>query len=303
MSDPVALDESPTRLEEVETSQKQRAASPTLCLLKLEQDETVKKYNKELELENKLRAIRMERAQVDQDEDDTQEERDEREAAWVVLSEYSGDEFTACRQDEREVLRAFFLVNGSQAMLALRSKSKNQGGCTLLHTCAFWGSESCVKFLLGMGADVNALDSCVSRSTPLLEAGRAGHVGTCKKLLAEGANIRDQDMFGDTVFHFCARAGRGGMIPHLKSCAEKYRPGSTSGVLDILNLKGRKCIDVAANESVRAIIGRIQEDDQNAKQAVSQRFRKSIAKGKIIGGQISNAQQNRRKGRFNQKKK
>mmetsp|Transcript_9892 Transcript_9892/g.25019 ORF Transcript_9892/g.25019 Transcript_9892/m.25019 type:complete len:244 (+) Transcript_9892:159-890(+) len=191
--------------------------------------------------------------------------------AQAILASWAEDEFAAARRDERDVLRAFAAVRGSEALCAARSVSRNEAGRTLLHVAAFWGASRAVKTLLQLGADVHAIDSTAARVTPLLEAARAGQTLTCRRLLEAGANIKDQDAWGDSCFHWCARKGNRMAIAQLLQAAEKVKPGSTAGVLELRNARGRTCLDVAQTDSVHHFL---EQEQLRALRPVAQLSRK-----------------------------
>ncbi|GBG34281.1 Ankyrin repeat domain-containing protein 1 [Hondaea fermentalgiana] len=258
----------------------------------LEAREAAKRDAVEKAAHERTKRISLARENVDESKDDSLEEQQERELARAVLADTKDPSpFKAVRGDNIHVLRANFLVHGSSHMLALRSNTPEDGGRTLLHSAAFWGSANCVDFLLEVGADVNAIDSTVSRVTPLLEAGRAGHPRICKKLIEEGARVDCQDMHGDSIFHWCARRGRGSMIRHLLRAAEKVKPGSTRDVLELRNNRGRSAIDVAANETVTALISQEKENAEKLKSLANMKLRKGLAKARVVGEKVENAQQ------------
>ena len=64
-----------------------------------------------------------------------------------------------------------------------------------------------MKYLVQIGADVNAIDTAYSGLTPLMEACRAGHQKVCSLLIAHGARLELQDAQGNTALHWCARKG------------------------------------------------------------------------------------------------
>lgn len=250
------------------------------------------------------RRITEARASVDQGNDDTAAEIQERQVARVLLAEAEDPcPFKAVRADDSDILRAHFLIEGSKHMLELRSKAPEDGGRTLLHIAAFWGSLCCLEFLLEVGANVNAIDSSLSCTTPLAEAARAGHLEACKRLLQDGARVDCQDMQGDTIFHWCARKGRGSMIHHLLHFSEKAKTGSTRMVLDLENHRGRKAIDVAANKSVVYLIEKEYANIEKIKAAANFKLRKGLAKARVIGDKVENAQQLRVQKRRYQKHK
>ena len=130
----------------------------------------------------------------------------------------------------------------------------------------------------------------VSKLTPLLLAGRAGHVGVCKRLILEGASIDAQDMFGDNIFHYLSRSGRGTTLQFIKEFAEKARTGSTAGLLQVKNNRGKTCLDIAANASVASIIHReLSADQRKQKPAGAAKLKRGPMKG--VGGQVVSAQQ------------
>lgn len=69
----------------------------------------------------------------------------------------------------------------AEALLQAGAKV-NQDGWTALHYAAFEGREALFDRLLAAGADVNA--RAPNQSTPLMLAGRNGHMGVVRKLLA-----------------------------------------------------------------------------------------------------------------------
>mmetsp|Transcript_19011 Transcript_19011/g.31100 ORF Transcript_19011/g.31100 Transcript_19011/m.31100 type:complete len:339 (+) Transcript_19011:8-1024(+) len=276
---------------------------PQQSLAAVEEEQNRKR--KEKEEQDRLRRERIEqaRAEVDEDENDMPEEIAERNEARCMLAEFDGDAFSATRMDNLQLLRAFFLVHGSKTLLNARSKKRNDGGRTLLHCASFWGSVKCLTYLLELGADTNATDTVYCKATPLLECARSGNLNICKLLLQHGANIQCQDACGDTVFHWCARKGKGVLIENMLKLAERYNPGSTKGVLLIKNIRGRVCADVAANQSVVALIQREIEASKVEREDRLNKLKKGVFRAKLLGGvdggdkaQMSKNQKRRYKG-------
>lgn len=112
--------------------------------------------------------------QMDEGESDTEEEKAAREVAKQKLTKYPGDVWKAARDNDVPMLRAFFLVKGTRRLLAAHNKAKTEGGRTLVHTAAWWGCDDVLRFLVALGANVNARDTMFCRTTPLMEAVRAG---------------------------------------------------------------------------------------------------------------------------------
>jgi ankyrin repeat protein len=82
-----------------------------------------------------------------------------------------------------------------------------------------YGNRAAVDLLLASGANVNAIDSVssylfllllrfiivyktASRTTPLLEAARAGYYDICQILIRHGANCCHQDIHVDAIYSF-----------------------------------------------------------------------------------------------------
>ena len=72
-----------------------------------------------------------------------------------------------------------------------------------------------IEFLTVLGADVNAIDTSVAKTTPLIEAARAGKREACEVLIKHGANVRFKDAQGDTAIHWAARRGWGTLLKSL----------------------------------------------------------------------------------------
>lgn len=118
----------------------------------------------------------------------------------------------AVKAHDLEILRCFFVVEGAQRLLSRRSPELSDGGRSLLHCAAWLGDEPIVRFLLDAGAQVNAIDTVASKTTPLLEAARTGHKEICVLLLQHGADASHCDSHGDTAFHWAARCGHGTLL-------------------------------------------------------------------------------------------
>ena len=222
----------------------------------------------------KAAEIRAMRSAIDAGEDDTEMEIEAREEARAMLKEYDGKTFTreteneeerfyngdvwqACRDDNVRLMRAYFLVHGSK-LLALRSKKRIEGGRTLLHTACWWGCVKVIDYLFKLGADPNATDLSMSLTTPLHEAARAGRSEICKILIEAGASVRAQDIQGDTPIHWASRRGWGTLLCMLVKWSEKFKPGSSRGILKIKNNKGKVALEVAKNETVVQLVNREQ---------------------------------------------
>ena len=287
--------------------------------LELQRFEDAKKRDEERkrlkEKEQKRRARQQKKAReaVDADDDDTEEELRAREQAVEQLKEYNGDVWDACKAGDIDTVRNFFLVHGSAKLLEgkmSRCHHRDEWGRTLLHMASWWGNIKLIEYLCVLGADVNAIDTSCSRTTPLIEAARAGQRVACETLIRRGANIRHQDAQGDTAIHWASRRGWGTLLRSLVRTSEDENKGSSSHLLSAKNNKLHTPIDVATNETVRMIIraemtllGELHKERKH----VLGKLKKGFAHAKILGGNASAVNksllQNKRYGRGKHKKK
>ena len=141
----------------------------------------------------RLAAIEAAKAAIDEGDDDTEEEKRARAEARKVLMKYNGDIWKTVKTGDEQMLKRFFLVEGSDQLLQLHNYEPGEGGRTLLHTACWYGYSRIVDFLLSIGANVNDIDSAHSRTTPLMEAARTGRRDICISLILNGADLFAQD--------------------------------------------------------------------------------------------------------------
>ena len=103
----------------------------------------------------------------------------------------------AAGQGNMEVLR-----KAGDALKKMKSP-KELDGKTPLHAAASEGQLEAVRFLLGLGLDVNASDK--DGWTSLHCAASRGHFASCEALLAKGADVRCLTNQGTTVLHYAVR--------------------------------------------------------------------------------------------------
>jgi len=85
-------------------------------------------------------------------------------------------------------------------------------GLTALHWAARHGHVEAARLLIEKGANVNAREKAVSRSTPLHAAAVYGHLGIAKLLLAKGAEVDSMDRYGSTPIQYAAFNGQDEII-------------------------------------------------------------------------------------------
>jgi cytohesin len=105
-----------------------------------------------------------------------------------------------------------------RALLARGARQELRGGDgrTALHNAAFGGYARVVELLCAApGAPVDAQDS--DGWSPLMIAGRNGHEGAVRALLAAGARQELQDSRGEAVLHHASRSGHASVVELLCS--------------------------------------------------------------------------------------
>jgi len=258
--------------------QEQRDAVKNLARKKIEED------------------IAKERALLDEDEEDDADEQQRRKDCRKKLKIYHktvlpngkrGDVWEAVRTENVDMVKAYFMVQGTANLLKLHNYTdEGQGGRTLLHTACWWGCSKVIVLLMKLGAEINCIDTAMTKTTPLMEAARANKRTAVEILLRHGAAIRMQDAGGDTAVHWAARRGYGTLVHAMVSYAEKCTPGVSRRLMTVKNNRGREALDLAPNGTVRAIIERAVEECGGREVSFGQqlkKFKRGIAKAKVLG--------------------
>lgn len=282
----IAAEEEEARLAALRLAE-ERAAVEADFQAEREKRERKARLAREAE-EAKARDMEMQRAMVDEGDSDTEEEKAARAEARRRLSEYRGDVWTACRDNDLATVKAFFLVHGS-GLLNEHSKAYAEGGRTLLHLAAWWGCDEVLRYLVTLGGDVNITDTVCNKATPLFESVRAGRRFMSEFLLESGADIRRVDAHGDTVLHWAARRGWGSLLIGLLRKAERVTPGVSRGLIKVKNIAGKTCQDCAKNETIREMVAReikIEDDREMKRTQTSGRLRRGLLKARIMGANV-----------------
>lgn len=103
----------------------------------------------------------------------------------------------AAAQGNLEMLRK------SADALKKNKSPKDIDGKTPLHAASSEGQLEAVRYLLGLGQEVNAADK--DGWTSLHCAASRGHFAVCEALLAKGADVRALTNQGTTVLHYAVR--------------------------------------------------------------------------------------------------
>ncbi|KAJ0398513.1 hypothetical protein P43SY_004092 [Pythium insidiosum] len=171
--------------------------------------------------------------------------RRQRAEARRQLIEYTGSVWDAVRANDVATLRCFFVVEGAARLLQLHCKEPAERSRTLLHVAAWWGQADVAAFLVDAGATVDAIDTVASRTTPLMDAARAGHGDVCVLLLRHGADATQQDNAGDTAFHWAARRKHGAVLLAMARALESLDARTAQAVWTVKNGQGKTPMDYA----------------------------------------------------------
>jgi hypothetical protein len=157
---------------------------------------------------------------------------------------------------------ATYTSDESRRQYVLNAWRGAAGGDSVLHVAAWNGWEEHVRLLIEEGADVNLVDSSVSRRTPLHEACRAGHVPIVEQLLRSGARLSAVDASGDSPLHVACRGGWTRVIRILliaandlgeeadPSSLDEEAPLTLEEFFNLRNGKERRAIDVVTLPSL-----------------------------------------------------
>lgn len=102
------------------------------------------------------------------------------------------------------------------AATGVNVNSKESGsGRTALHKAAYFGHSNVIQYLLGLKADVHAVDD--DGDSALHDAARFGHVEAVQALLAEGANKALENAEGQTPIDLAKANGKEEVVQLLSS--------------------------------------------------------------------------------------
>ena len=99
------------------------------------------------------------------------------------------------------------------------------GKSSALQLAANYGHLSIVKYLVGRGANIDAQDT--SGHTPLMYASFEGHVEVVQFLLSVKANVHHACMSGETALHEAAQGGKTKVVELLLKHGHRIDPADT----------------------------------------------------------------------------
>jgi predicted lactoylglutathione lyase len=268
---------------------------------------------KSRERRHQLREDKLQKARAELESLDLNKREEAKKEAKLKCDAFGGDVWDACKKGDAETVRNFFILHGTATLLEgkmSRCHHREEWGRTLVHTSAWWGHTNILRFLLTLGANVNVHDTSVTRTTPLLEAARAGNRHICEFLIRYGAKVKIADSTGDNPFHWAARRGHGTLITAMLHRSEEFQgSSSTRGCLSSENNKLLTPLDVATNETIQKLIKkelkRHGEKNHARKKSVA-RIRGGLLRAKMVG-KLDTGNEERKKrygdGNDHQKKK
>jgi ankyrin repeat protein len=139
-----------------------------------------------------------------------------------------------------------------------RDVRPNWRGRTLLHNASRDGKLPAVVYLLNIGHEVDAIDSCVSLITPIMDAILLHRTEIAILLAKAGASFAKQDMSGENVFHCMARAGNCRMLLSLIEAAG-ISMEDVRDLASVTNVRLKFPEDVAANSMIRQVLIQLRE--------------------------------------------
>ena len=248
------------------------------------------KRTKSREKRTQLRENKLQKARAELEQVDETKRKAAKEEAKAACDLAGGDVWDACKKGNAELLRNFFIFHGTATLLEgkmSRCHHREEWGRTLVHTAAWWGHTNILRFLLTLGANVNVHDTSVTRTTPLLEAARAGNKHICEFLIRYGAKVKIKDSHGDNAFHWAARRGHGSLITTMLRRSEEFQGShSTQHVLALENNKLMTPLDVATNETVQQLIKKELKkhgEKENSRKKGKNRMKAGMLRAKMVG--------------------
>lgn len=114
------------------------------------------------------------------------------------------------------------------------------------------GHKEVVEFLIASGADVNQGDQF--KETPLMDAARYGHKGLCELLLNKRARVNDTDVNGESALMWAAANGHAEVV--------KYLIGYGADINRINYKTGETALGKAKNKGFNDIVAMMQRQAQ-----------------------------------------
>jgi uncharacterized protein len=120
----------------------------------------------------------------------------------------------------------------------------DESGYTALHYAAYFGHVDMARFLVGLGADLNAISMDPLRNTPLHAAASGGHLAIGELLLGAGADLEAKQTGDWTALHSAADRGHQSFAQMLVRRGASRMARSVSGktAADLATEKGHTAL-------------------------------------------------------------
>jgi len=129
----------------------------------------------------------------------------------------------AAQTGDTATLRALLQSNRDFASMP------DEAGCTPLHYTAYFGHLDAARYLLEIGADVDAVSLDPLRNQPIHAAATSGYAEVVRLLLAHGADPRATQSGQWTALHGAAEKGHAEVVAVLLEHGAEPQAASVSG--------------------------------------------------------------------------
>ncbi len=145
-----------------------------------------------------------------------------------------------------------------ETLILLRDKRPGNEGRTMLHNAARCGSLSTVLYLIRLGHEIEPVDSCRSKITPLMDAISNRYIEIAIVLVEYGSQLTTQDVNGENALHYAARTGCSRLVKWLVKAANLSKR-QIQEVASSSNVRLKFPEDLAANSLTREVLVNLRE--------------------------------------------
>lgn len=138
-------------------------------------------------------------------------------------------------------------------LVKLRDKRWGNEGRTLLHNAARLGHLPASLYLIRLSHEIEAIDSCLTKVTPLMDAISSRNVEIAIILVESGSKITTSDINGENALHYAARTGSVRMIKWLIKASNLSRE-DIQQCASATNIKLKFPEDLASTSTARDVL-------------------------------------------------
>jgi hypothetical protein len=176
-------------------------------------------------------------------------------------------------------------------VLSARDKRPGHWGNTLLHRAVTGGFIWQARYLVEIGASIDAIDVSTKKATPLMHAILASNEPMTVFLVSSGASMSCQDVNDENALHYMARYGT---VTMMKACAAAslLSPELLKTLASTPNVKMKFPEDLASNTLMRETLVNLRESGlfavpPSSKRKTQKKKRKGGKKGGNTPGMLS----------------